>query len=231
MNQIEESNKKRIIQFIKENDIDYIVFDDGIGKFRIKSYDGYEFHPYIYEDNFILAKYDKSKDKGDSSSTAYEYFTYKDLSSLLVDLKIHDDSLHKQWWTPILNSAEIGFDKNSYKEDWYKEIINDSYELKRDNHSTYLEYLDLNCKPIIKSPFNTLHEVSEINSDYVSQVNKLNFEIYPISCQEGNESYLFKILYNNEEVLKEYINYIVYRKKGLKLFLENLFKSLEPFKK
>jgi hypothetical protein len=47
------------------------------------------------------------------------------------------------------------------------------------------------------------------------KVNKLYFEIHPITCVENGEKYLFKILANNEEVLKEFINYIAFGKRGL----------------
>jgi hypothetical protein len=48
MDQINNSDKRRIIDFIKENDLDYILKDDGIGKFKILSYDNLQFHPYFY---------------------------------------------------------------------------------------------------------------------------------------------------------------------------------------
>ena len=47
---------------------------------------------------------------------------------------------------------------------------------------------------------------------------------------EGQESYLLKLSCNNEEIFKEYINYKVVKKKGLKLLIDNIFKSLESFK-
>lgn len=60
-----------------------------------------------------------------------------------------------------------------------------------------------------------------------TKVDKLYFEIHPISCQPGNESYLVKLLCNNEEVLKEFINYIVSRKKGLKLLIKTIFDEIK----
>ena len=60
-------------------------------------------------------------------------------------------------------------------------------------------------------------------------MDKLYLEIHPICVLEGSESYLVKILINNEEIMKEYINYIVRRKKGLRLFLENLFTNKNQY--
>ena len=232
MNQLNNLNKKRLLNFIKENDLDYTLFDDGIGKFKIISYDNLEFHPYEFNEEYILVKYDKEKDKpGNLSSSVYGYFNFKSISALLEALKVHDDSLHKVWYYPILNSAEIGFDKSSYNENWYVDLINEDYSIESDNHSNYIVYNNKDYKPVIKSPYYTLHEVSDINDEYISTVDSLNFEIHPISCQEGNESYLFKLRYNNEEVLTEYINWMIVRKKGLKIFLKNLFESMQPFKK
>ena len=232
MNQLNNLNKKKLLAFIKENDLDYTLFDDNIGKFKIISYDNLEFHPYEFNEEYILVKYDKEKDKpGNSSSSVYDYFNFKSIPSLLEALKAHDDSLHKIWYYPILNSAEIGFDKSSYNENWYVDLINEHYSIKSDNHSNYVVYDNNDYKPVIKSPYYTLHEVSDINDEYISTVNSLNFEIHPISCQEGNESYLFKLRYNNEEVLTEYINWMIVRKKGLKIFLKDLFESMQPFKK
>ena len=82
----------------------------------------------------------------------------------------------------------------------------------------------------MKSPYNTIHEVSPINQETYAVVEKLYFEIHPISCLEKRESYLLKLLINNEEVFKEYVNYIVLSKKGLKLLIENIFNSVEKFK-
>lgn len=232
MIQLNNSDKSRIISFIKENDLDYSLFDDNIGKFRIMSYDNLEFHPYLVDENYVLVRYDKTKDKSDNPfRSPYDYFSYKNIPSMLESLKLYDDSIHKVWWYPILNTAEIGFDKNSYSENWHDGILSEDYDVYEDIHSNYISYDNNSYQPVIKSPYNTLHEVSEINSEYVSKVDSLNFEIHPISCQKGNESYLFKIRYNNEEVLTEYISYKVVRKKGLKLFLENLFESMKPFKK
>lgn len=61
-------------------------------------------------------------------------------------------------------------------------------------------------------------------------MEKLSFEIHPISCKEQNESYLFKLAFNDDPILKEWINYRIIRKKGLKIFLETLFNEMEKYK-
>jgi hypothetical protein len=231
MDQINNSDKRRIIDFIKENDLDYILQDDGIGKFKILSYDNLQFHPYFYNEEYVLVEYNKEKDKDNSFSSSYKYFYFKNIPSMLEALKSYDDSLYKVWYYPILNSAEIGFDKNSYNENWHIGLLDDEYLIESDSHCDYIVYNNDNYKPVLKSPYYTLNEVSDINDEYLSSVDSLNFEIRPISCQEGNESYLFKLRYNNEEVLTEYINWMIVRKKGLKIFLKDLFESMKPFKK
>lgn len=61
----------------------------------------------------------------------------------------------------------------------------------------YLE--NRKCK--LMSPFTTIHQVSPINEYKPVELDKFYFEIHPITCAERNESYLVKVLYNNEEVL------------------------------
>jgi hypothetical protein len=63
----------------------------------------------------------------------------------------------------------------------------------------------------------------------MSDMDRLYVEIHPISLKEKNESYLIKILINNEPVLKEYINYRVFKKKGLNLFLEELLNNKNQY--
>ena len=55
--------------------------------------------------------------------------------------------------------------------------------------------------------------------------------IFNPAMRDGNrESYLVKISFNDEPVLKEWINYKVIRKKGLRLFLNTLFEEMDKFK-
>lgn len=230
---INNTDKQRVFDFIKNNQLDYILVDENISKFHIIAYDNIKFFFYTYNDEYIVVKYDSEKDRDDKPDLIpYEYFNFKTLSQALEQLKYYDDDLHKSYWYPTTNSAEIGFDKNSYKDDWFEDFKREAeYSMVQNDDFgyQYLTYDNPNYSPCIKSPFNTLSQVSDLNSEeqaYI-KVNKLYFEIHPISCQEGNESYLLKLLANNEEVLKEFINYIVTKKKGLKMLIEEIFKSIK----
>lgn len=233
MTLINDNDKQRIIDFINHNELDYILVDDNISKFHIIAYDNIKFFFYTYNDEYVVVKYDSEKDRDDQpGSVPYEYFNFKTLSQALEQLKYYDDGLHKSYWYPTTNSVEIGFDKNSYKDDWFEDFKREAeYSMVQNDDFgyQYLIYDNPNYAPNIKSPYNTLSEVSPLNQEdeaYI-KVNKLYFEIHPISCQDGNESYLLKLLANNEEVLKEFINYIVTKKKGLKMLIEEIFKSIK----
>jgi hypothetical protein len=65
-----------------------------------------------------------------------------------------------------------------------------------------------------------------INDLRYEEVNKLYFEIHPKSLQKRNESFLFKLLINNDETFKEYASFNVRRKKGLKILIESIFESI-----
>jgi hypothetical protein len=110
------------------------------------------------------------------------------------------------------------------------DIISDGYQVSEVNGYDYITYTNDNYKPEIISPFNILHEVSTINNKVATKLDKLYFEIHPISCKAKNESYFFKLSANNEDVLKEYINYVVVKKRGLKILLQSLFKEMDLFK-
>ena len=97
---------------------------------------------------------------------------------------------------------------------------------RKDGEFPILIYEDFSVQPNLKSPFNTLHEVSEINQLVYEKVDKLYFEIHPKSLQKRNEKFLFKLLINNEEIFKEYASFDVIRKRGLKLLIESIFKSI-----
>lgn len=226
MIEINKSDIDRISTFIIDNELDYDIIDNSIIRYHIKSHDDMVFYFYNYNNNFVVVKYDKTKD-GKPGQQAYEYYQFNNLQQVLEQLKSYDDNIYKQWWYPTLNSAEIGFDSDSYIDNWFEEFKDgDFWNIDSDDNYKYITYNNPNIKPNFKSPFNTIHEVSPINDLQYTEVNKLYFEIHPISCQSGNESYLLKLLCNNEEVLKEFINYIVSKKKGLKLLIDTIFKEI-----
>jgi len=232
MLQINENDKSRLIQFIDENDLDYTPIDNGISKFSIVAHDGIVFYLYDHNESYILAMYDKNKDRpGDPGSMPYEYFQFQSLTQILEQLSHYDKSIHKIYWYPTNNSIEVPFDANSYNEEWVSEFISDDHwRVESSDLYKYLVYENSDYKPELISPFNTLHEVSMINSKEYAKVDKLYFEIHPISCSRKNESYFLKLSCNNEEVLKEYINYNIIKKRGLKLFLDDMFTNMSRFR-
>lgn len=233
MNTLNESDKKRLVEFIDINELDYEVHEDIVTKFNVTAYDGIKFFFYTLNEQYVIVRYDKDKDKdnGNPSSQAYEYFYFQTLSQVLEQLSFYDNSIPKNYWKTIVNSIEIGFDKDSYDDNWYEWFKKDEF-WKTEDCDLYkaIVYNNPNYKPELKSPYNTLHEVSEINEITYTSVNGLYFEIHPISCKIKRESYLLKLKCNNDDKFVEYINYIVSTKKGLRLLLESIFKSLEPFR-
>lgn len=232
MKDICELDKERVRGFILKNDLDFKIVDDKILKFKIISEDGIHFSFHIYNEKYILVKYNPEKDKDNVFETPYEYYEFKTLVDALTQLKYYDDNIPKSFWEVTTNSAEIPFKSNSYKDDWYDEFKRDAEYTKIEsddfNNYKYVTYNNPNYSPNIKSPHNTLSDVSYINTDdqAITKVDTLYYEIHPISCEDGSESYLFKLLANNEETLKEFINYIVYKKKGLSLLLKDIFNNI-----
>jgi hypothetical protein len=232
MLEICDNDKTRLLEFIKENDLDYDYnSDDQIRKFKVIAHDGIHFSFYKNNEDYVIVKYDSKKDNGNPGATVYEYYTFQNLPQVLEQLSFYDKSLSKSYWEFIPNTLEIGFDKTNYNESWCDEFMSDEF-WNSEESSSYksIVYSNPNYKPELKSPYNTIHEVSTINTETFTEIDKLYFEIHPISCSEKRESYLLKLLCNNEETLKEYINYKVYSKKGLKLLVGNIFGSLSAFK-
>ncbi len=232
MELISAKDNDKIIQFIKENDLDYTQVDSDITKPHIISYDGYKLFFYIYENKYVMVKYDPEKDK--PGGQAYEYFYFETMPKMLEQLKHYDQSLQKIYWNIINDSINYEFDKQNYNEDWFSEFIKDDfYSIEEDIHCKYIVYVNESYKPVVRSPYNTLGGdslASLIHKTEANKLNKLLFEIHPVSTLEGRETYLFKILMNDDDIFKEYINYRVVGRKGLRLLIENLFTELEPFK-
>jgi hypothetical protein len=129
-----------------------------------------------------------------------------------------------------MSDAEYGVIKEQYNEDWWDDFVIPGKNLQERQDFNYITYENYDYRPMLKSPTNTLHEVSPINELTLTEVEKLYFEIHPVSCQENNERYIFKLLCNNDKIFKEYINYLVFKKKGVRLLVEQLFKDMEQFK-
>lgn len=233
MNIINDNDKKRLVDFINENQLDLGVVDNGISRFGITAPDGMIFFIYEYNNQYILVKYDPQKelqsiDSGNPGIMAYEYFYYQNMQQIIEQLSFYDNSIYKSYWEPITSTVDIPFIKESYISDWHKEFNGDNWTIERWNEDYH--YLVYNEKRKIKanSPFNILHEVSLFNSYSPTELDKLYFEIHPISLEMKKESYLVKVLINNEPILKEFINYKVTTKKGLNLFLNELFSGKNP---
>lgn len=225
MIQINQNDKERIIQFVEENELDYNPVDNGISKFSLTAVDGISFYIYSYNENYVVVRYDKERDL--QGKQAYDYFNFKSIPQILEQLKFYDDSIPKKYWEPTMNSVEVPFDINNYNSEWYLDFVKEGWKIEETHNYKYVVFESEDYNPELLSPFNTLHEVS---SKEYTKVNKLYFEIHPVSCEKKNESYFFKLLSNNEEILKEYINWKIVKKKGLKMFIEDTFKNMEKFK-
>jgi hypothetical protein len=72
MNQLNEGDKKRLLEFINQYDLDYDNFESDIVKFRISSYDGMEFSIYEGSGNYIVVKFDPKKAKEQMYNSAVQ---------------------------------------------------------------------------------------------------------------------------------------------------------------
>ena len=219
--EIQEKHKERLKKFIVDNDLDYQVVENGISRFHIRSYDGKTLTFYESQGKFILVEYDKDLD--DAEKPAFKYHNFPTLSKMMESLSQYDHQLNKVYWQPIMDITLYGI--KDVEENWYENIVEGSIY---DDQSKTIIYEDRSYSPVLRSPFNTLHEVSPINTMHLEKLNKLYFEIHPISCNE--ERYLARVLCNNDEKFKEYINFYIWSKKGLKKFVEKLFNDMQQFK-
>lgn len=224
LQEIDSHQKQRLIDFISENNLDYKVIDNGISRFHIVSHDDMKFSFYIHENRFIVVKYNPFTEK-------FEYLNFTTLPQVLEQLSFHDNSITKNYWVLTLNSAEINFDKENYKDNWFEDFAKDeNWTCEEDNLGTYLVYNNTEYRPKIRPYYNTLHEVSTINKEEFTEVDSLNFQIHPISLKEGSETYLFKLRCNNDLRFTDWVNYIVSSKKGLNLLIQSHFTQFENFK-
>ena len=63
MEQINESDKKRLVDYIDQNELDYHVVDNNISKFSLTAADGITFYIYPNNENYVLVKYDKERER------------------------------------------------------------------------------------------------------------------------------------------------------------------------
>jgi len=230
MEQLTDSEKLRIKDFIEQHDLDFKIVEPGtINKYHLFSFDKKKLFINKYLDKYVVIHYDPKSDK--PGSDPYKYYYYDNLQQVLEQLSVYDNSIPKQYWMPITNSIDIGFNNDGYNDEWCDDFLNGDCWKKEDcDKYKSLVYDDPNYKPKIKSPYYTLDEVSPINDPMISEVGKLYFEIHPISLTPGEEEYHFKIQSNDEEILKEWINYLIVSKKGLKMFLDTIFSEMEQYK-
>lgn len=214
-------SQQKLIKFIEMNDLDYQVIDNGISRFHVTSYDGKTFTFYESQDQFVLVEYDKDLEQ--QNKPAFKYHNFNSLSQLFEAMSKYDNQLHKVYWQPIMSDALHGV--KDYEKEWYKGLLENYQE---DQDKRCLIYEDFNYKPEITSPFNTLHQVSPINTRHIEKMDRLYFEIHPISCNE--QKYIAKILCNMDKKFPEYVNYMIWTKKGLKKFIESLFNDMKQFK-
>jgi hypothetical protein len=231
-NEIDLNEKQRLIEFIDLNELDYIISENNLGKFGIISEDNKYFYFLKHNDKYIVQKWDYKKSQETVSNW---YYTFNNFSEVLEQLRVYDDSIYKIYWQPVLETLDLKFNKDAYTNEWWSDFSlskHDCSKIEKYNELyEYLVYEDDSYKPELKSPFNTLHEVSPINEIQLTKIDKLYIEIHPVILEKKKEKYFLKILINNDELFKEYVNYDIFKKKGLKLFLENFFKEMQKFKK
>lgn len=218
---IKDSDKKRIIEYIKENELDYKTSDGPIFRFHLISEDDYIFQICEHNDEYVVIKSDKKHSK-------FEYYYYKNLQQVMEQLAFYDNNLTKIWWHLLdgirrPSSINIPFIKEGYSEDWLKDFpINKNWQYSETEQYKFLVFEKKTHIKII-SPHDKYGEYPPYD------LYKLYMEVHPISVKEGDESFFVKILINNEEIMKEYINYRVYRKKGLKEFFKHFFNNKNEY--
>ena len=232
---ISEADQKRIKDFINQNGLSYIINEEGIFRFFVSSLDGLMIQFYKYNEQYVMVTTNMNN-KDPLKPKQFNYLNCKNMQQVLEQLAFHDKNMQKsiRWWDILdgigrPSSVNIGFIKEDYTDDWANDFMkNSNWQLKDDEQYKYLTFeKKINIRVI--SPHNTLHEVSLFNTYSPEELDKLYFEIHPICVQENKESYYIKILINKEEIMKEWIKYRVYHKKGLKLFLEELFNNKNQY--
>ena len=154
---------------------------------------------------------------------------------VLEAITARDRSLYKCYWELTTNSIEIPFDAANYDESWHEEFSDaDGYTKEQDSLCTYVVYESGEYEPEIMSPWNTVGTDAwggMIHESRPNKLSKLRFEIHPAGTAKGAETYLFKILCNEDEMFPEHICYKVIGKKGLRLIRQSLFSEMQRFNK
>jgi hypothetical protein len=186
---LKEEDKLRVLSFLEDNELDYTPIDNGIIRFHLIAEDGMTFYIINNENEYLITKYDSNKDR--PGSVPYENYQFKTLSEVLEQLKFYDTSLPKIYWQPILETIEIGFDKDNHIDNWYEPFIKDDfYKVEEDNQYKYFSYTNEGYKPELISPFNTLHQVSAFNDLQLEKVEKL----YLIRGQISSNIFILKVV-------------------------------------
>jgi hypothetical protein len=222
-----DSDKKRISEFVKDNDLNLTIIESDIFRYSISTDDNHLFQPYMTEEGYLLVKINCEKmesQKYNSGVQAHEYLRFSTLSHMLEHLAAYDRNIYRTRWFPIMDSIQIPFHSEGYSPEWFEGLSEGNWVMESEGN--YDKVVWVEKRPVsVHSPFNTLHEVSWINQYSPSKLESLYFEIHPISLAEKKESYLVKILSNTDPIIQDWINYKVDGKKGLSMFIEEMFSN------
>lgn len=233
MEKISESELQRILKHIDQEELDYQYVDNGVFRPYLLAYDGTKYFLSKNEGSIILTHYDPKKDIPGKDG-AYSHTVHNNILQILEAISFRDKSLYKCYWELTTNSIEVPFDAANYDENWYEEFTNtEGYSKEEDSICTYVVFESEEYQPEIISPWNTLGNEPYggiIHESKPARLSKLRFEIHPVCTEPGRETYLFKVLCNDDEKLPEHICYKVMGKKGLKLIRKSVFEEMERFR-
>ena len=230
---LSEGELKRLLDHIEQEDLDYQYVDNGVFRPFLLAYDGTKYFLSKNEGRIVLTHYDPKKDKIGTNG-AYEHTVHPNLMQVLEAITIRDKSLYKCYWELTSNSIEVPFDAANYDERWHEEFSeSEGYTKEKDSLCTYVVFESEDYAPEIKSPWNTVGldpYGGLIHESVPNRLTKLRFEIHPVGTAPGRETYLFKVLCNDDEKFPEHICYKVIGKKGLRLIRQTVFSEMEQFK-
>lgn len=231
---ISESDLRRLLDHIEQNDLDYQYVDNGVFRPYLLAYDGTKYFMQKNEGSIVLTHYDPEKDRPGQNG-AYHHTVHQNMMQVLEAITTRDRSLHKCFWHLTTNTIEVAFDSANYDESWHEEFAEtDGYTKEQDSICTYVVFESDDYEPELISPWNTVGMDSWggiLHESRPNRLSKLRLEIHPVRTQPGRETYLAKIRCNEDEKFPEHICYNVIGKKGLRLFRQSLFSEMERFKK